>query len=92
MISAFIIAKLALNVKGFVSTTDYLTMEASPLSMQRSGYYRSDGSFYYGGINNYHWSSTAQSTTKAYYLSFSSSHVFPQTTMLDPNVVSLFAA
>ena len=74
-----------LNITTNTSTsTGYLTLEASPISLFRAGYY-GNGSFYYGGSSGVYWSSTASSTSYAYTLNFRSSNVNPQS---DPNRAS----
>ena len=65
------------NGAGITTSTGYLYLEASPLSLQRSGIY-SGGSFYSGGSGGYYWSSTAQSTSLAYLLYYDSVNVYPQ--------------
>ena len=67
-----------LNITGGTSTsTGYRTLEASPISLLRAGFYV-NGSFGYGGSHGDYWSSTAYSTSNAYKLAFDSSGVNPQ--------------
>ena len=74
--SALTLAYLNIT-EGTYTSTGYQTLEASPISLLRAGRYN-DGSFNNGGSYGFYWSSTANSTSYAYRLSFYSSRVNPQ--------------